>query len=258
MKKLAVLAVAVLALAVAAVAYAQEVTNTYSVNHSVSPSKAGTKKKPVPIGVKFSYTVGEVQNRRPAPIQKYSIKSDGLIINTQYFPKCSTSTLESQGPDACPKGSLMGSGFIRNATGATSDPNDRSIECNASVQYFNAGNGKGNLYVQGSPQSTDPRTRCAIELAAPIPMTFIRSKTGTTQEFEVPSSLLHPLPTLSNAVTSVSVSIKKVTRKVKGKKRGFFESVGGCSKRKTNALTVTFTPESGPSKRAQHLAKCRR
>jgi hypothetical protein len=40
-------------LVIAAVAFAQ-VQNTYSVTGSVSPTKAGTKKKPVPVALKFN------------------------------------------------------------------------------------------------------------------------------------------------------------------------------------------------------------
>ena len=250
--------VAVGVLALAGVAFAQDVTNTYSVSHSVSPSKAGTKRRPLPISVNLGFKVGEVQGRRPGVVNKYSIKTDGLVINTAFFPKCSTSTLEGGGPSACPRGSRMGRGFIRNATGNRADPNDKSIACNTSVELYNAGNSKGNLYVQGSPNSSDPRTRCAIELGAPVPVTFIRSRSGTAIDFTVPDSLRHPLPTLSNALTDVTINIPRTTRRVNGRARGFLESVGGCSARRKNRLTITFTPESGPSQRAQHLSNCRR
>ena len=252
MKKLAIFAAAALVLGLGAVAYAQ-VTNTYNVSGKTSPTSVGSKKKPVPVAVDFGYTVSTVSGARPSPIKKYSIRFAGLIVNTNLFPKCSTTTLENKGPKACPKGSLMGTGFIENATGATADPNDQSVQCNATVEVYNAGDNKGNLYVAGSPNATDPRKRCAIELAAPIPTRYVRRGGATALEFEVPASLLHPLPTLSNAVKKVTSKVRRATVRNKGKVRGYFESQGGCVRGK-RAITVVFTPESGPTATEQHLA----
>ena len=257
MRKFAAFLVAAFVLGIAAVAYGQ-IQNIYTVSGSTSPTRAGTKKKPVPVSVNFGYEVDEQNGNRPSPVQKYSIRFAGLIVNTDLFPKCSFSTLQNQGPTACPSGSVMGTGFIRNATGNASDPRDRSITCNAALTVYNSGNRKGVIYVAGNPNSTDERTRCAIELASPIDASFVRRSGGsaTALEFTVPESLRHPLPTLDNAVTSVTSKIRRATRRVKGRTRGFFESVGGCVRGKRN-ITVVFTPEEGASKQAQRLATCR-
>ena len=248
---------ATLLLAVAAIAIAQDaVTNTYDVDGSTSPARAGSKSKPLPIGINFNYSVGEVQNRRPDVIKKYSIRFTGTQVNTNAAPGCPLSTLQNQGPDACPSGSIVGSGFIENATGARDNPNDQSITCNASVQVVNQGDRRANLYVAGSPNSTDPRTKCAIELAAAIPARFVRRGNTTALEFEVPDSLAHPLPTLSNAVKRVRSTVRRITRRIRGKRRGYFEAIGGCRNR-SRLITVVFTPESGPSATAQDRAPCR-
>ena len=259
MRKKVVALTAMLTMAVAALAYAQAQTNTYSVSGSTSPTRAGTSKKPVNISVKFGYKVGEQSGNRPSPVKKYSIKFAGLRVNTAAFPKCSASTLESKGPKGCASGSKVGSGFIKNATGAKDNPQDRSIECNAALSVYNAGNGKGVIYVAGSPSSTDPRTRCAIELAAPIPARYVRSNSGrdTALEFSVPQTLLHPLPTLDNAVTDVNSTISGKTRRYRGKSVSYFQSIGGCVRNRRN-ITVTFTPETGNSSRAQRLAPCKK
>ncbi len=254
MKKLAIFAAAVLVIAVAAVAYAQ-VVNTYNVEGSTSPTRAGTKKKPVPVEVKFGYTVGTQSGARPSPIKKYSIRFAGIVVNTNAFPKCSASTLEQKGPKGCPSKAKMGSGFIENATGNTADPNDQSVVCNAELSVWNAGDNRGVIYVAGSPGATDPRKRCAIELAAPIPAQFIRRQGATALEFSVPPSLLHPLPTLSNAVKKVTSKIRKATVKRGGKTRGYYEAQGGCRNKK-RTVTVVFTPESGPTATAQDTVPC--
>jgi hypothetical protein len=260
MKKVVILAVTALALAVASLAYAQAQQNRYNVTGGTSPTSAGTSKKPVPVSVSFNYTVGEIQNRRPSVIRKYNIRFAGLNVNTAPFPKCSQSVIDQQGASGCPAGSIVGTGFIENQTGATNNPSDKSIECNAGLQVINLGNNRASIFVQGDPQQSDPRRRCAITLAAGIPARFIRQSggRGTSLEFTVPESLRHPgAPTISNAVVRVQSTIKRLTRRVNGRTVGFFESIGGCVRNKRN-ITVTFTPEQGSAARAQHLANCRR
>jgi hypothetical protein len=209
----------------------------------------------VPIGINFDYKVGEVSNRRPSPVKKYSIRFGGTQVNTNAAPGCSKATLDNQGPSACPAKSIVGNGFIENETGNRNDPNDKSVICNASVQVINQGDRKANLYVAGSPNSTDPATKCAIELAAAIPAQFVRRGNATALEFQVPDTLLHPLPTLSNAVKRVTSKVKRVTKRIRGKKRGYFEAIGGCTNG-SRKITVVFTPEEGETATAQTNARC--
>ena len=246
----------ILILAVAAIAYAQgEVTNTYTVDGSTSPAREGSRSNPVPIGINFDYEVGTTDGRRPSPIEKYSIRFGGTQVNQNAAARCPDSTVQNEGPDGCPSGSIVGSGFIENATGARDNPNDQSVVCNASVQVINGTGNGGNLYVAGSPNSTDERTRCAIELAAAIPFRFVRRGAATALEFEVPDSLLHPVPTLSNAVKRVRSRVRRVTRRIRGKRRGYFESRGPCP-RNRRLITVVFTPEEGEQATAQDRAPC--
>ena len=257
MRKLWVAGTAVvLVFAVAAIAIAQEVTNTYEVTGSTTPRAKGTKKKPIAIGIKFGYSVSTTDGRRPTPVEKYSIRFGGTQVNKAVAPTCSKTKIEQPGgPDNCPAGSIVGRGFIENATGDRNNPNDQSIVCNASLTVVNAATNDAFIYVEGNPNSTDPRTRCAIELAAPIPAEFIRRGDGVALEFEVPDTLLHPLPTLSNAVKKVTSTVSRKVKRIRGKKRGYFEAIGGC-RNGTRTITVVFTPETGNQATAQARAKC--
>jgi hypothetical protein len=254
MRKLLIALTAMFALGIAALAYAQ-VTNTYTVTGSTNPTRAGSSSRPVPVSVKFGYTVGEVSGKRPSPVRKYSIRFAGLRVNTNAFPRCAS----GRAPSRCTSRSIVGTGFITNDAGARNNPDDKSIVCNAKLSVINNGSNKATIFVEGNPNSTDPRTRCAIELSSPIPARFIRAAGGaaTSLEFTVPQSLLHPLPTLDNAVTSVNSTIKRLTTRRNGRTVGFFESAGGCVRSRRN-ITVTFTPETGTPARAQRLAPCRR
>ena len=49
------------------IAWAQQ-QNTYSVTASVSPSKKGSKAKPLPVGVKFNYKVDEATGKQPSAV----------------------------------------------------------------------------------------------------------------------------------------------------------------------------------------------
>jgi hypothetical protein len=258
MRKFWVVGTAVmLVLSLAAIAIAQGVTNEYTVEGSTSPAKPGSKKKPIPISVNFDYTVSANNNQRPIPVEKYSIQFSGLRVNTAVAPSCSTETLEQEGLSGCPARSVVGEGYIENATGQTSVPTDKSVQCNAKVSVVNEHPNKANLYVAGSPNATDEREKCAIELAAPIAANYVRTRGGTNLEFEVPESLRHPgTPNLSNAVERVQSRIRRIVKRIRGKRVGYYSAAGGC-RNGTRTITVVFTPETGPVGRAQDKAPCR-
>ena len=256
MRKMVIALTAMFALSIAAFAYAQAAqVNTYEVTASTNPTKAGSSKSPVPISLAFNYAVGEQNNNRPAVIKKYSIRFAGIRVNPSAAAVCPASTLESKGPSGCPAKSLVGTGFIENETGATNNPADKSIECNAALWVVNHGSMRASIYVAGDPNQTDPRRRCAIQLASAIPAKFINRSGGESSlDFSVPSSLTHPgSPAISNAVVKVESKIKRIVRRGKG----FFESRGGCKSGKRR-VRVLFTPENGSVATETTTARCSR
>src|SRR3954447_23174910 len=78
MKKISIAALAIVLVVASAAFAAVAQQNTYSVTASTSPTKAGTKKKPVAIKLIFNYKVGETHGQRPAVVNKYDIGFDGL------------------------------------------------------------------------------------------------------------------------------------------------------------------------------------
>ena len=254
MRKKIVALTAMFVLSLAAYAFAQAVQNTYEVDASTSPTRAGSSKNPVPISLSFGYQVGESQGRRPAVIKKYSIRFAGVRVNPSAAATCKKSVLNREGPDGCPSKSVVGTGFIENETGATNNPNDKSIECNAQLSVVNLGKMRASIYVEGDPNQSDPKRRCAIELAAGIDAKFVNRGSENSLDFSVPESLTHPgSPAISNAVVNVTSKIKKMTRRGKG----FFESRGGCKSGKRR-VRVIFTPESGPTVTETTSARCSR
>jgi hypothetical protein len=252
MRKIAFLAVTAFVLIAATVAYAAQV-NQYTVTGSTQPATKGSTKNPKPIGIKFGFSVGEASNNRPAVVEKYVIRFGGTRVNTAVAPKCSKNTLDAKGPSGCPSKSIVGTGFIENETGATNNEADKSIQCNAALSVVNLGSSNASIYVQGDPNQTDPRRKCAIELAAGIPAKFRNTSAGSELSFVVPESLRHPgSPGISNAVKKVTSTIKRVTKDGKG----FYSAVGGCKSNGKRTVTVTFRTEAGKTDRVNKLANC--
>jgi hypothetical protein len=98
---------AALTVGLAAFAYAQS-TESATLTTSVSPTKAGTKKKPASTKLKFKIENGNTK----ATLAHLDINlPKTLKINPKGFPTCSESLLEGGQEDQCPKGSFVGKGL---------------------------------------------------------------------------------------------------------------------------------------------------
>src|SRR4051812_23666524 len=162
MRRISFAAIVVVALvAVVAVAVAQDQqTNTYTVGGSVLPAHPGSKKKPVPVGVKFLYTVGETHGWRPSPVKRYTIDFYGVRANGKYFPKCTAKQINADqsgtSDDVCPKGAKVGTGKIAAVVGPSNDPTAKSFTCGLTVDVYNAGQGLGTLWIHRTPADQCP------------------------------------------------------------------------------------------------------
>jgi opacity protein-like surface antigen len=108
---------AVLSIAVASVAVAQNPDPSASapdVRVSVSPAKAGTKKKPRNSTLKLFVK----NNRTDATVDTITVNiAKNVKLNGKGFKYCSASKLNSQGKTACPAGSKAGSGTANAVVG---------------------------------------------------------------------------------------------------------------------------------------------
>jgi hypothetical protein len=132
------------------------------------------------------------------------------------------------------------------------------VTCNLLLTVYNAGEQKGLLLLEGGPNTGNPKSTCPIEFGpsnGTIPANYVRSSRGTALEFNVPQNLLHPAGpgVIDNAVIDVKSEIDRKVRRGKG----YYESRGGCVNSR-RGVTVTFTPESGSTARAQGFARCTR
>lgn len=277
MRKLRITALAAFGvLAITAVAIAAQV-NVYGVTASTSPTKAGTVKKPVPTEVNFNYTVDEQDGKRPAAVKKYSIFFKGLNVNTAVYKKaCTADQINASGDPAqidpkgagdeddqakaCPSGSQVGAGFIRATVGPDSDETSDGLYCKQYLKLYNGGKNKLTLFLYaytppGGGFAQEGDDYCVVNFGKAIAAKYVKKNGGTAVEFDVPSTVLHNVPGTTTAVRVVESKIFKKTRKISGKTRGYYESVGGC-KNKKREVSVTFTPESGAAQTKKTTAKC--
>jgi hypothetical protein len=255
LRKFRILAVAIAGLmAFAAIAFAAQ-ENTYTVEGSVTPSKVGTKKKPTPVQLKFGYTVSEKSGKRPGLINQYDIFFENGQVNTKVAKVCTAAQIDAAQSDAgCPKGSLVGTGNVENQAGATTDETANTITCHLDLRIHNGGNNHLTLYLHGGPDS-DPAKNCPLAVDKAIDARFVKRSNGTSLVFEVDDTLLHPAPGFDNAVVDVNSTINKITKKIGGKTRGFFESAGKCKGGKSQ-VKVTFRQVSGAKQDVSNTMKC--
>lgn len=263
MRKLWVVFAAVtLLVAIAAVAYAQapERTNAYTVTGSTSPAKAGSAKRPVPIGINFAYTVREQSGMRPSPVEKYSIRFRGVRENSALFPGCRYTKINNdQGTQNCPRQALLGGGTLLAVAGGEDNRQDQSVRCPLNLEVWNGGRGKASIYVVGGPNApAGKQTACPVDTNAALDANFVRRGNETVLEFNVPlTPFRQQLGTIEVSVIEVDSEIPRKTRRVRGKVRGFFEAVGGCT-RGSRIIAVTFLNEDKKTATAQDKAPCRK
>jgi hypothetical protein len=239
MRKMRLLALAVIAvLGLSAVAYAQSGGNEYTVDGSVQKD-GGSKKKPKASGYKFAFTIKAPGDTIPKVVKTFNISIEGTRVNTKVAPACSAQAMDQAQSDAgCPKGSLIGTGTIGDAVGTSGNPFSSAVYCDLPVKIYNSGNNKAALWIKTGPPN------CLAAVAQSVPATWKNSSKGSALIFTVPEGLRHQLG-LDLAVTSASTSFKKITKKIKGKTVGYFESIG-CKDKKRD-ITATFTDEAGAS-----------
>ncbi|HEU4656190.1 MAG TPA: hypothetical protein VFR97_01630 [Capillimicrobium sp.] len=251
MRKLALLSAALVAvLAMAAVAIGQ--TTGYTVSGSTKPAKPGSKSKPVPVALAFGLQAEHGSNR-PTTASRFRLEVEGLRTNGKYFKTCTTTQINNSGnDDVCSGKAVVGTGVVNNLAGATSNPADASIPCNLSVTLYNAGQNKVALFLEGAPSGT--AQKCAIPISQAIDARWVKAGKSLALQFDIPSTLQNPVTGVSNGISQIRTTIKKLTVKKKGKTIGYAEVIG-CSGGKRD-LVLTTTNAGGGTLTGRATAKC--
>jgi hypothetical protein len=220
-------------LAFATIAVAQ--TTQYDVGGTVSV-KGGTKKKPKPGGLTFTFTVSDPSGNQTAPVQTYSIAFEGGRMNTGLLPACPASKINAaQGdPKVCPSGSQIGTGSLTALIGTAGTPTSGSSPCKANLVLYAGGKGHATLLV------VSKLAECPVALSEAIDMRYFTKGALAGLSFTVPEELRHQLG-LDITVTHADAKINKIVKK----KKGFLEATG-CADGKRD-IVVTFTDETAQS-----------
>jgi hypothetical protein len=256
LRKVAILMVALVAcLATAVIAIAQGGGNSYEVEASVSPNRSGTTSRPQPVKVTFNYSVdGPNTSTQPDAVNRYKIELYGIRENGARFTRCTAASMQRAQSDAdCPAGSRMGTGRLQAVVYQTGQPGGtNTFDCVKTIRYYNAGNRRAVIYLTG------PGSACAgVSQPFIIPARFVNGAGGgEALQFDVAPTILHPVPELTVAVRNVTTTIRVATRRVRGKRVGYFESRRCQGSRRP--IRVTFRTEAGQTSRATDNALCRR
>jgi len=263
LKKFAILGLAIVAmLSMTAVAVAQYALPSIQVTGTVSPSKGGTKKKPKNAKLNVAFTVNK-ESRKTVERITYYVPAN-VRLSGSGFRFCPASQINQQGEGKCPKGSKVGTGTATAVLGPNFAPLGFTVNVYA---------GSKNELALALAQTGGGSVRTAFRGL----ITSAGTPFGQKITVDVPKSVQSPATGLYSYITGVKTSIggkftstKKVTKKVKGKKKKvtvktthYFASLTGCPKDKTHDFGVQLgysandTGPSGTSDQVRDTAACK-
>ena len=250
MKRIVLIGTALAVLVGAAAAYAA--FNTYSGSKvSFAPKGAGSTKSPKIINMSETLQAGAKQaGDRAAPLTKIVLKVYGVRTNGNLFPTCTDSKIESNKVKyelGCPSKSRIQQGPVNSLLGPASDPSQsQGTACNPYLKVFNGGaKSQTFFFTTGSHTPNPSKYQCAgLPTGATAPYDGHIAYQGKNWVLTVPLP-----PDISNKVANTpglyASLIKEVlspiseTTKVKGKTRGYMESI--ACKGKKRPYSITFT-----------------
>jgi hypothetical protein len=231
-KYLIVALAALTAVAFAAVAYAQ--TPGAEMTVSVSPSKAGTKKKPKDVVVDleivnsdFTQTASRLEIWLPKNVK----------IDTAGFKRCSVAVLGNTGPSGCPRGSKVGSGSADARAGVNVSPTPATLPF--LVNAFVTGKNSIAFHLQQEDGE--------IVAVAPAKISRASGKYGQKLDVTIPEEPAQQYP------AGLYNGLEKLETVLGSKKRGksVVTSIGCTNRSHPYKAAITFVPNPVPPKAAK-------
>ncbi len=247
MRKTRTIALGLIAsLSFAGVAIAQSADPSHTVDISVGAGspKAGKKTKPKQV----KKVELEIENNRAAKTTASRIEirfPKEIKINTKGFDDCSASTLENDGPSACPRGSRLGKGTAEALVGPDQAP----------LKFTN------EFFVGGPKVLTINLKQVGGDVQAILLAKIKPTPKGQKLVIDIPGNLQQPAPGLYSALTSITNELEGTTGKGR-KKHGIFESTG-CAKGSWEfESTLTYAANPNPPAKSKSSAtdevKCKK
>jgi len=207
----------------------------------VSPSEAGTAKKPKSVSLTFETGTSEPDGTQPPTMTQAVIYFPrGLKFNAKKFPSCDMETLEFEGKAKCPLKSRVGSGSATAVAG--------TIVAEPTVTPFN-GPGGNKLLLLVEMQSP-------IVINAPMEATLtkVTGKYSYKLTLPIPAFIQEPGPGILAAITRFTVKAgSTITRD--GRKYGYIETVS-CPASHEWKIKGVFTARDGQQLISESTARC--
>jgi hypothetical protein len=213
--------IGVLALAFASVAYAQKgdpANTTAALKVGISPTKAGTKKKPKAVSLNLGI-LGGTKNGTGQPATSTALNNTlapGFRINSKSWPKksrCNLAKMRAQkSPNSCPKSSKVGSGL------SIAKANGGGFVETLKVSAFVLTNGNIGFYLLGTPTPLNKTLEGKVV------------KGGRGLNVVIDPDVQQPAPGFFTGITKLQFKLK-ASAKVNGKKIGIVQTTS-CPKSK--------------------------
>jgi hypothetical protein len=213
-------ALAALAVASVAVAADSDVTATTK----ITPSKAGTKKKPKSVKI-TTFIKNNVEGTTAKTIEIDFPKT--VKISGKGLTACKLSAIQTGGPSACPAKSKAGTGLSHAVVGP-----DR-VPLNFDVTAFVGGNNLVIFYIKQQGGTVSKALQGKISKAS--------GKYAQKLVITIPPDLQQPAPGLYAALTDLTSTLS-----LKKGKHALITTVGCKKKKHTFGNKLTFAPNPSP------------
>ncbi len=243
MKRIIIAGTVLVALVCAAAAWAATDPNSYSGSTTVTPNKAGSAKKPVPVG--WSQTINVKSSESgydAAPLKDIKTTIYGLKVDTSLASTCSSSKIESSGGTGCPSKSLVATGTVTSRLGRSDRNPTYSENCGPlTLNVYNGG--KNYVWFFFIVPSVTACPGAHTGSAAPYKATFSRSGKNMVLNVPLPADVSTNAANLGlyASLTHEQLTWKTISGKSKGKKVGYFETVGCKAGKRPYKVTYTDT-----------------
>lgn len=245
MRRIIIIGTALAAMAGGTAASASSDPNNYTGSISVSPAKAGKPKKPVIDS--WTQTIN-VTSANPslsaAPLTDIKTWIYGLTVTSKVAPTCSSAKIESTSGTKCPGRSLVASGTVSSRLASP----DRTSSVNCGPLTLNVYNGGKNFvwffFIVSHGPASCPGAHTGS--AAPYKGTFTRSHGNLVFNVKLPPDVSTNAANIGAfaGLTSEHLVWKKLTKRINGKKVGYFSSVGCKAGKRPWKVTYTDTTSS--------------
>jgi hypothetical protein len=247
LRRFIIIGTALAVVTAASVAYAATLNN-YTANITFTSTKAGTSKKPVPIG--YTETLGAANataGKVAAPLVDIKTTIYGMTTNLKPFKTCSFNTINT-GPKfnaACPKGSEVATGHVTAAIGgpALTAP---GTPCAPDLAVYNAGGNKEWFFFTAASA-----TQCGglkTGQTQPYPGTVKQSGKNLVIDVPLPSfvsTMVAHQPNLYGSLQKETLVVKPLSTKVKGKTVWSQSSVACQGTKRPWSVQYTAVPAAG-------------